>query len=155
MRDDPEPWVCDAGLVIHKFMDRDRDGVYDIGEPMLPGVPFDIIEVNATGGDRVHQRRTDDAGVITITFDHRALVQVRELLREMGGLWTISTPHRLLDRSWYIAHHNQTTLALECDEAPIDVWVGNARPFLPETGRAATGMGLGPSRRASRLSLLW
>lgn len=152
--DEPEPWNCDASLVIHKFMDRDRDGRYDVGEPMLSDVPFDIVEVNATGGDRVHQRRTDAAGLITITFDHRAMVQVRELLREVGGLWTITTPHRRLDRSWYIAHRDQTTLTLECDEAPTELWVGNARPFLPETGRADGAPGT-VRRAIPRSGQLW
>ncbi len=118
--------------MIHKFHDLDRDGQMDEGEPPLEGIAFDILELVAGDEPWVNQRRTDADGVIRIGFSGPARFKVRELLRQSGGQWGITTGSRLEDGMWYMARLGQTVMGGSC--ADTHLWVGNARAFLPETG---------------------
>lgn len=85
-------------------------------------MPFEIVEDRTE--PRHHRRDTDRSGEIVICFDRPVRVIVRELLRETGGTWVLTT--QLPDH-----------IDLRCDET-ITLEIGNA-PLtrMPETGRAA------------------
>ena len=129
-------------MVIHKFNDLDRDGRLDVGEPMLAGIGFDILELVPGDDAWVNQRRTDADGIIRISFQGPARLRVRELLRQSGGQWGITTEARLEDGMWYMARLGQTVLGGSC--ADTHLWVGNARTFLPETGGGGASYTLAP-----------
>ena len=129
---------------IHKFEDADRDGVFDPGERMLEGLQFDVLELLPGETEpRVHQRRTDAQGRIEIGFPGPTRIRVRELLRQAGGRWGITTAHqRGADGMWYILPSDRPASQLvgpstadlggDCDD--VDLWVGNAPTILPKTG---------------------
>ncbi len=129
---------CTPEVRIHKFDDRDRDGQRDPGERMLEGIAFDLIELIPGQEPRVHQRTTDEDGMIVLELQQPTDVRVRELLRQAGGSWGITSEHvRGEDGFWYITEPEaptRTVLRADCDD--IDLWVGNAPPFLPPTGAA-------------------
>lgn len=109
---------------------------------MLPGLQFDVIEQLPGEPDRVHQRTTDAKGLIEIDFPGPRQLQVRELLRAAGGQWGITSAHAAIEGHWYITQPGRALPAPlasdptqhggDCDDT--DLWVGNARPYLPETG---------------------
>jgi hypothetical protein len=126
---------------------------------MLPDVQFDIVQLGPDGAEQVHQRTTDAEGLAFIEFHEPTRIRVRELLRQSGGMWGITTPHQRAGGHWYIlpqvGHlaprsgpvielgpvNTSTSLTAiqgdyqesgDCDD--VDLWVGNARSFLPKTG---------------------
>jgi hypothetical protein len=135
---------------------------------MLEGVQFDIIELPKAPEEteQVHQRTTDADGLAEIIFYGPTRVQIRELLRQSGGQWGITTPHDRRGRDWYILPARVPELVTDpvvqlpaalpggdiksqqvgeyrhggdCDD--VDLWVGNARSFLPKTGAGGKGSG--------------
>ncbi len=152
---------CRPKVRLHKFEDLDRDGEHDPGEPMLSGVQFDFVELGSEGEEQVHQRTTDASGVASIDFHGPTRLRIRELLRQSGGMWGITTPHQRAGQHWYIlpqleeqAPRSGPVFELgpvhgpanvdgdpveneDCDD--VDLWVGNARSFLPKTGAGGLG----------------
>ena len=120
----------------------DGVGVLDEGEPMLEGIQFDILELVDGDDPWVHQRRTDADGLIRIGFRGPARLKVRELLRQSGGQWGITTEARQEGGMWYMTSLGQTVWGGSC--ADSHVWVGNARTFLPETGGGGASYTLAP-----------
>jgi len=103
--------------VVHKFHDLDGDGLWGAGEPALEGVPFDFQE-----GGHTHHRVTDHEGLIRICFRGPTVVVVRELPRQTGGRWRLTTPFAAAQ-------------LLGC--ADVHLLIGNARIGIPATGAGA------------------
>ncbi len=124
--EDRPPGGCPDGpnscLRIVKYHDVNSNGRRDQGERLLPEMPFEIIEDRTE--PRHHRRDTDRDGEIVICFDRPIRVIVRELTRELGGTWVLTTQ---------LPEH----IDLRCNET-ITREIGNA-PLtrMPETGRAA------------------
>ena len=133
------PGGCPDGphscLRIIKYHDVNANGLYDDGDKRLPDMPFEIIEERSE--PRSHRRDTDRMGEIVICFDDAVRVSVHELLREMGGTWTLTTG--LPD---HIDIGCDATKTLEIGNAPIT--------RLPETGRAEASDGRWRARRMVR-----
>jgi len=110
------PAECPGGacIVIRKFYDWDADGLRVGREPMLAGIPFEIVM-----GGKSFRATTDAFGVIRLCFPDPTEVEVHELLRETGGLWTTTTGNRAV---WRLACGDNVA------------WVGNARIRAPRTG---------------------
>lgn len=103
---------------------------------MLPGIQFDVLELREGEEPWVHQRRTDAGGSAVLRFTGPARFRARELLRQSGGQWGITTPHRQEAGHWYLSAKGSTTFGGRCEDTHL--WVGNARTFLPETGAGGT-----------------
>jgi hypothetical protein len=100
--------------VLQKFSDLDEDGIRDENEPMLAGIPFEIVV-----GDQVHQRETDLNGVLRFCLNESAVVHVRENTRALGGSLALTTRMP----AWW---------DLTCGD--IGMMVGNAPIKPPKTG---------------------
>lgn len=103
---------------------------------MLPDIQFDVLELREGEEPWVHQRRTDAGGSAILRFTGPARFRVRELLRQSGGQWGITTPHRQEQGHWYLSAKGRTDFGGRCEDTHL--WVGNARTFLPETGGGGT-----------------
>jgi hypothetical protein len=113
-------------VILRKFHDENGNTVADLTERALPGIHFEFIENN-----RVHRRITDTQGAATFCMDHAASVQIREVGREQGGLWRLTT---VIPDAW----------GLTCPAR--ELWIGNAEVELPKTGSGGTyGLGKSPS----------
>jgi hypothetical protein len=110
-----EPSCTTSCLVIQKFNDLNANGVYDPGEPMLPGVRFDVQANNL-----IYPATTDENGTVRMCFGVGTRVNIDELARASGGLWQLTTDE---DRMGVVLPCGVTT-----------VWIGNAMLSLPKTG---------------------
>jgi hypothetical protein len=102
-------------VIIRKFHDMNGNGLVDPGEPLLAGVHFEFEE-----GGRFHRRVTDNQGAATFCMDEPNGIVVRELARESGGQWQITTTV-------------PDVYVLTCPAR--ELWVGNQEVGLPKTGR--------------------
>lgn len=114
-RPSDEPGCETSCLVIQKFHDLNANGVFDPGEPMLPGVRFDVQANNL-----IYPATTDENGMLRLCFGVGTRVNIDELARATGGLWQLTTDE---DRMGVVLPCGVTT-----------VWVGNAMLTLPQTG---------------------
>lgn len=103
--------------MLRKYHDENENGQPDPGEPPLEGIPFEF-----TAGDEVHRRVSDADGAVRFCMDRPATVGVREMTRETGGVWRLTSPL-------------PAALSLSCP--PKELWVGNARVGPPKTGGGA------------------
>jgi hypothetical protein len=107
-------------VILRKFHDVNGNGLSDLGEAALSGVHFEFAE-----GGRLHRRITDKQGAATFCMDSAQTITVRELGRESGGQWQLTTV--------LPAFYTLTCPARE-------LWIGNQEVGLPKTGMAARGM---------------
>lgn len=113
---------------------------------MLAGVPFDVIVFDPERGELIYPLRTDSEGRAGLRFDSARQIAVRELLRHVGGLWRITTPHLELGEAWYITVDGAPRWELACGRPGGELWIGNAPVAPPRTGR------VGPAPRYPMLA---
>jgi hypothetical protein len=101
-------------VILRKFHDVNGNGVAEVGDAPLAGVHFEFGE-----GGRLHRRITDNQGAATFCMDSPQAVTVRELGRESGGQWQLTT---VLPASY----------SLTCPAR--ELWIGNQEVGLPKTG---------------------
>jgi hypothetical protein len=128
---DPTPECVASCLIVLKFNDVNANGLRDEDEPMLSDMRFDV-----HAGGVTYPGTTDDAGRLRMCFAPGTRVDVEELIRAGGGLWSMTTSEDDMDR------------ALPCGDT--EVWVGNTMLQLPHTGdgigRRGASSPAGPAR---------
>lgn len=113
------PGECRPCLSLHKFHDVNGDGTWQVGEPTLPGIRFDVIEVDAPG-DRRHNVATDGNGDLRLCWQGTTRVRIEELTRAAGGQWAQT------------GRVQRDVTVGGC--GGVDLWVPNGRVSVPKTG---------------------